>query len=1077
MRKLLFIMSLIGGLLSIPSTLLADDGQKKTIRLFLNSGDLLDFDAEDIDSITTTADSQTIWYADTCRTIAIEAIDSIWYMSPTLRLSTQGMNFGKVAVGNSKTLTAMLTNTGDQLERFMMFASGGFTVKNIAKELIIKQGESVDIEVSFNPTDSIAYTGTFSLYSSASHNGLMNLTLLGDGVSDVRQEANSIELPAEQTFDILIEEDDQLESFEGFKIVNFNGEYNLDIPAMGRSMQSIRRSGIQYNKWQTNAKVSSSNLQLHSFTDALGNPYLYTISLPNEKPEISFTQTAIALLMSTPYLAPSNATEYKNTAALLKQLKSFDGYVDKVRKEYNDAKKHNRTPDYSQLNAVPIFHELFEMIRDNRELTLGGISLKDLNVTPQSATFKLHNDFKRTVAVYASRIRMNEGNLVVVDQQEITPTISDIISKMLDHLYKLIDKDIKNEDALQKDEEDMFMLGTMEALVKELAEVHADDLGFNQEFPIWVPFMMESGSSNYWDIVCDARWDLYWGTFFDGMPEDGVKAYLESNEKSIFYKDSEEMTFDFKGYDKIQLDLYGIGKLENLNWKSLSDTDKFRILFMMLYGGYFDAVQPLWKFITGCEKEYKTVFDRDEYSYDLRYGATRLPEIALVSKLYLEFRKDPKNWRKFIELGEKEDYMGMFKYVGKFVLKEMTKLPEEAKMPYSEANRCTYINLLYFIIKKYTDKTFSSERFREFFLSFSSTLLGMANVALKTIEACEAAMDFGGSLWAYKNSELKQTFIINKFDKPFIYIKEPTMTYMTTDASVHFSWEASQGNNYGQKYAYGLEMAVETLSDVTQVVVLNNLSVTQCDYNIAQVPNAKSARRILFRIFAHQPGNPQQVYMVSDFIELMYNINAPQVATPEMVDLGLPSGTKWAVCNFGAKSAKDPGFFYAWGEVYSKATFSWKNYKYSGNTSNSLTKYCTKSSYGKVDNKTCLEADDDRVKIEYGYYWSIPTKEDWQELIDKCTWSRFGDDFMVRGPNGQVILLPAAGYQDGLNTYDAGKEGYYWATSVDEGSPDDAWFMHVKGAKPEFYSFYRYQGRSIRPVQHQPNYAAPDMSK
>ena len=303
------------------------------------------------------------------------------------------------------------------------------------------------------------------------------------------------------------------------------------------------------------------------------------------------------------------------------------------------------------------------------------------------------------------------------------------------------------------------------------------------------------------------------------------------------------------------------------------------------------------------------------------------------------------------------------------------------------------------------------------------------------------------------------------------------MTYLTSDVDVHFAWDLNLGNHYGNTYNYALEFVTETLSEVIPTVVETNIKETSFNFKLSKLPNAKSARKIIFRVIAHWPDHPEKIFVMTDFIPLVENISVDLVETPEVVDLGLPSGTKWAVCNFGAKSAKDPGNYYAWGEVYSKATFSWKNYKYSGNTSNSLTKYCTKSSYGKVDNKTSLEADDDRVKTEYGYYWSIPTKDDWQELMDKCTWSRFGDDFMVRGPNGSIILLPAAGYQDGLNTYDVGKEGYYWATSIDEGSPDDAWYMHVKNAKPELYSYYRYQGRCIRPVQHKANYAAPSIAQ
>ena len=68
MRKLLFALSLIGGLLSVPAGLMADDGQKNRIRLFLSDGERLDFDAAIVDSITTSATVQTVWYADTGRT-------------------------------------------------------------------------------------------------------------------------------------------------------------------------------------------------------------------------------------------------------------------------------------------------------------------------------------------------------------------------------------------------------------------------------------------------------------------------------------------------------------------------------------------------------------------------------------------------------------------------------------------------------------------------------------------------------------------------------------------------------------------------------------------------------------------------------------------------------------------------------------------------------------------------------------------------------------------------------------------------------------------------------------------------
>ena len=46
----------------------------------------------------------------------------------------------------------------------------------------------------------------------------------------------------------------------------------------------------------------------------------------------------------------------------------------------------------------------------------------------------------------------------------------------------------------------------------------------------------------------------------------------------------------------------------------------------------------------------------------------------------------------------------------------------------------------------------------------------------------------------------------------------------------------------------------------------------------------------------------------------------------EYVDLGLPSGTKWAACNLGATKPEEYGDYYAWGETKGKTSFYWRNY-------------------------------------------------------------------------------------------------------------------------------------------------------
>lgn len=1071
MRKLLFILSLIGGLLAVPTNLMADEGQKKSIRLFLNTGELLDFDAEDIDSITFTSNVQTIWYDDTCRTIAIETIDSIWYMSPTLKLTTQSLDFGKVAVGNARTLTAMLTNTSNYLETYMTLGNSPFSVQASAKEITILPGESRNIELTFAPTDSIAYEGMFSIASSSVDGGFLSMPLIGEGVAADSLEAYVDTPPVDATFDILLQDNEQIEDFAGFKIVNFNGEYELDIPAMARSMRRTRRADGVYNQCTTNAIISSAGLQIHYFTDALGNPYMYAITLPGEKPEISFTQTAIALLLSTPFLIPADAADYKNTVALLKKLKSFGEYVNKIIEEYNNAKKHFRTPDYSQVNAVPVFNELFEMVKDNRDLVLSGISLKNVIVTPETVSFKLHNDFKRSVAIYASRVKMNESNLVITEEEKISPTYAEVISKLIDYVAKLQNKLIK-EKVLPVKPYDGPLLAAIQIMMKEIGELSKDGLAGQDEFPVWVPYLMESGKSDYWDIVFDAieaAMKIDDPLFSD---EAGYK-YMTGIEESIFAKER-DMSFDFKDFDKIKLDLYGIGTFGDNDWDSFSTADKSRIIFMLLYSSYFDVVEPMLKLITGCNK----VFDAVLQNKSEVEGSDHVWTMAYLSKLYLEFQKTPNNWTDLYDNLKKGKYGKAAYKLGKFAVKELGKLPDEAwGEGANDESQVTYLSLLYRIAVQKLGLDKPLEKFTEVFKSCTESIVKVCDVALKTIDALEAGMDFFGAIYSAANSEVKETFFINKYDKPYITVKEPTVTYITTDTNAHFSWDLYVGNNYGNYYNYAMEIVTESLSEVTPTMVFSNLAEKQYDLNLANLPNAKTARDIKFRIIAHHKDKPSAVYVMTDFIPLYHNTKVSQIAPPEMVDLGLPSGTKWAICNLGAKSAQELGYYYAWGETDTKSTFNWKTYKYSGNTSNSLTKYCTKSSYGKVDNKTQLEPADDRVKSDYGYYWSIPTKEDWQELMDKCTWSRFGNDFLVRGPNGSIILLPAAGYQDGLNTYDVGKEGYYWATSIDEGSPDDAWFMHVKNAKPEFYSYYRYQGRCIRPVQHKASYDAPSTAQ
>lgn len=188
-----------------------------------------------------------------------------------------------------------------------------------------------------------------------------------------------------------------------------------------------------------------------------------------------------------------------------------------------------------------------------------------------------------------------------------------------------------------------------------------------------------------------------------------------------------------------------------------------------------------------------------------------------------------------------------------------------------------------------------------------------------------------------------------------------------------------------------------------------------------------------------------------------------------IVDLGLPSGTKWADCNIGARTPGESGSFFAWGEVQSKTVFSWNNYEYRcGGTSQEdvlLTKYCTRSKRGPVDNKERLDPNDDAATVQLGKQWRIPTIAEWQELFDNCTleWNEHGY-LLTSKINHSFIFLPAAGYVGGFPSEES-ECGYYWSATLDNYDPANAWMVFFKpGGIHKLNKGDRYAGFSIRAV-------------
>lgn len=158
----------------------------------------------------------------------------------------------------------------------------------------------------------------------------------------------------------------------------------------------------------------------------------------------------------------------------------------------------------------------------------------------------------------------------------------------------------------------------------------------------------------------------------------------------------------------------------------------------------------------------------------------------------------------------------------------------------------------------------------------------------------------------------------------------------------------------------------------------------------------------------------------------------PDANGHEYVDLGL--SVKWATCNVGASSPEETGYFFSWGEIEPKSTYNWETYKWCNGSYDTMTKYCTSSSYGTVDNKTILELSDDAANVNWGGDWRMPTIEEQDELRTECTWTWITKNgvkgYTVTGPNGNSIFLPVAGYRRGSGLGNADSDGKYWSSSL-----------------------------------------------
>ena len=194
-----------------------------------------------------------------------------------------------------------------------------------------------------------------------------------------------------------------------------------------------------------------------------------------------------------------------------------------------------------------------------------------------------------------------------------------------------------------------------------------------------------------------------------------------------------------------------------------------------------------------------------------------------------------------------------------------------------------------------------------------------------------------------------------------------------------------------------------------------------------------------------------------------------------LVDMGLPSGTKWANMNLGATEETKSGNYYQWGETTPDDLKN--NLAYGAGLYDPLG--------DGVGNPDDIGADIsgtrfDAARVNWGNLWSMPSQEQFTELINNCAFQEVRNSNnntigyrAVSRLNGNSFFLPTAGYyyNSSSSPYQSTGSAYYWTSTV--ASPPNAYYFSGSTSPYAQSTYNRWYGLPVRPVARQ-NTALPD---
>lgn len=201
------------------------------------------------------------------------------------------------------------------------------------------------------------------------------------------------------------------------------------------------------------------------------------------------------------------------------------------------------------------------------------------------------------------------------------------------------------------------------------------------------------------------------------------------------------------------------------------------------------------------------------------------------------------------------------------------------------------------------------------------------------------------------------------------------------------------------------------------------------------------------------------------------------------VNLGLPSGTKWAKGNivsngsggYKVGSPSDRGAYFSWGnrDPHFSSNGSTFDGGWSWGSGNATSPYGSSVGSG-ISTVTTGRSYTANTTYDAGQYclggsWKVPTNTQFQELLDNTdnTWTTIngvnGYKFMKKTDHSVYIFLPVCGYGNGTSV-SANTNGYYWSSSLSSGTHGSSFIFGSTGS-PHNGGGLRYVGRTVRAVK------------